>query len=236
MAWALWFRVVSLGKNIRRLRLAVGLRTQKALAETLHIPQPQVSDWENDRYAVLEVSTLFKLAKALRRPVHQLLAGVDPDYDHVQQAVAPAANDDFSRRTLPDIPVVPEGHAAPEGITGADRRHARHILSWLSRPRDLPDANAYGVQIRDDAMLPAYRPNMIAILSPNSELRDGDEAYVQLASGECRVRLVRTARDGYVLQTYNPVCTPRFVKHKAIKAMHVVVYSRRSLGTEFERA
>jgi len=85
-------------------------------------------------------------------------------------------------------------------------------------------------------MLPAYRPNMIAILSPNSELRDGDEAYVQLASGECRVRLVRTARDGYVLQTYNPVCTPRFVTHKAIKAMHVVVYSRRSLGTELERA
>ena len=224
---------MSLGKNIKRLRLAAGLRTQKALAETLHLPQPQVSDWENDRYAVLEISTLLKLAKVLRCTVDQLLVGVDPDYDRIHQSGAPGADDASSLRTLPDIPVVPEGYAAPEGIASDDTRHAGHVLSWLSRPCDLVDFNAYGVQIADDAMLPAYRPNMVAILSPDSELRDGDEAYVQLASGECKVRLVRAARDGYVLQTYNPACTPRFVKNKAIMAIHVVVYSQRSLRTEF---
>ena len=215
------------------MRLAAGLRTQKALAETLHLPQPQVSDWENDRYAVLEISTLLKLAKVLRCTMDQLLIGVDPDYDRLHQADAPGEIDDSSLRTPPDLPVVPEGYAAPDGIASDDRRHARHVLSWLSRPRDLVDFNAYGVRIRDDAMLPAYRPNMVAILSPSSELRDGDEAYVQLASGECRVRLVRAVQDGYMLQTYNPACAPRFVRQEAITAMHVVVYSRRSLGTEF---
>lgn len=226
---------VSLGKNIKRLRLAAGLRTQKALAEALRVPQPQVSDWENDRYAVLEVSTLLKLAKVLRCTVHQLLTGVDSDYDRVHVAGTPGANGGSSLQTLPDIAVVPEGHAAPEGITSADRRHARHVLRWLPRPRDLLDPNAYGVQIRDDAMLPAYRTNMIAILAPGIELRDGDEAYVQLSSGKCRVRLVRTVRDGYMLQAYNPACRPQFVRHKAIKAMHVVVYSRRALPAAPER-
>ena len=43
---------VSLGKNIKRLRTMVGLRTQKAFAELLGLPQSQVSDWENNRYAL----------------------------------------------------------------------------------------------------------------------------------------------------------------------------------------
>ena len=78
--------VVSLGQNIKRLRWEAGLQTQKALADLLGVPQPQVSDWENDRYAVLETLTLVKIAKGLRCSVDQLLAGIDPDYDRVREA------------------------------------------------------------------------------------------------------------------------------------------------------
>lgn len=49
--------VVSLGQNIKRLRIAAGLSTQRALADRLHVPQPQVSDWENDRYGTLGTQT-----------------------------------------------------------------------------------------------------------------------------------------------------------------------------------
>ena len=45
---------VSVGKNIKRLRTVMGLRTQKALADLLGAPQSQVSDWENDRSAAPE--------------------------------------------------------------------------------------------------------------------------------------------------------------------------------------
>ena len=215
---------VSLGKNIKRLRTAAGFQTQKAYAELLGVLQSQVSDWENDRYANLEICTLVKLAKVFHCSVDELLAGVDPNYDRILEGGAVGAG---SARTWPDIAVVAEGDAFPDGIAWDEREQERPaVLGWLSRPGDLGDPHAYGIRIRGDSMLPAYRPNMIAIVSPELEVRAGDEVYVQLASGESLVRLLHTSRDGYILQPYNPVHHARLVRQGEIEAMHVIVYSR----------
>ena len=224
--------VVSLGQNIKRLRWEAGLQTQKALADLLGVPQPQVSDWENDRYAVLETLTLVKIAKGLRCSVDQLLAGVDADYDRVREAAVAAdhqlANDDSLVEALADVPVVAEGERVPEGITRADRGGERPgIVRWILRPGDLRDPNAYGVQIRGDSMVPAHRPGSIAIVSPDRRAQDGDEVYVRFASGECVVRRLYSAHGGYMLQAYNPVYPARFVRPKEIHAMDVILYSRR---------
>ena len=127
----------------------------------------------------------------------------------------------------PDIPVVAEGDTLPDGITWDERAQERpEVLRWLSRPGDLGDPKAYGIQIRGDSMLPAYRPNMIAIVSPELEVRDGDEVYVQLASGECLVRLLHTSRGVYLLQPYNLPHNGRVVGQEEVEAMHAIVYSR----------
>ena len=76
-------------------------------------------------------------------------------------------------------------------------------------------------------MLPAYRPNMIAIVSPELEVCDGDEVYAQLASGECLVRLLHMSGDAYLLQPYNPAHRARVAGQEEIEAMHAIVYSRR---------
>ena len=200
----------------------MGLRTQKALVELLGVPPSQLSDWENDRFAVPEVSGLIKLAKALHCSVDELLAGVDPDYDRVRAGGAVGS----------DIAVVAEGDAHPDGIAWEEREQARPaVLEWLSRPGDLVDPNAYGVRIRGDSMLPAFRPNMVAIVSPALAVRDGDEVYVQLASGECLVRLLRTSGDGCILQPYNPAHHARLVGQSEIEAVHAIVYSR-SIGPD----
>ena len=94
--------------------MAAGLRTQKALAEQLGIPQPQLSDWENDRYAVLEIQNLIMLAKVFHCSVDALLAGVDRDYDRIAERGAGRAPTVVS---WPDIAVVAEGDALPDGIT-----------------------------------------------------------------------------------------------------------------------
>ena len=222
--------VVSLGQNIKRLRWEAGLQTQKALADLLGVPQPQVSDWENDRYAVLETLTLVKIAKGLRCSVDQLLAGIDPDYDRVREAAVAAghqpANAGSPIEALADVPVVAEGETVPEGVTPADRERAG-IAQWIQRPGDLRDPNAYGVQIRGDSMVPAHRPGSIAIVSPDRRVQDGDEVYVRFPSGECLVRLVYGIHGGYMLQTYNHAHPARFVKPKEIHSMHVILYSRR---------
>ena len=195
-------------------------RTPNCLASC----SPRCRTGKNDRYANLEICTLVKLAKVFHCSVDELLAGVDPNYDRILEGGAVGAG---SARTWPDIAVVAEGDAFPDGIAWDEREQERPaVLGWLSRPGDLGDPHAYGIRIRGDSMLPAYRPNMIAIVSPELEVRAGDEVYVQLASGESLVRLLHTSRDGYILQPYNPVHHARLVRQGEIEAMHVIVYSR----------
>lgn len=216
---------MSLGENIKRFRAVAGLRTQKELAELLGIPQPRVSDWENDRYGVLGISSLVRLASVFRCSVDVLLAGVDAEYDRLVEG---GARDAVPAVIRPDIAVVAEGDGFPYGVATRDERPRGRpqVLRWLSRPGDLGDPQAYGVEIRGDSMLPAYRPNMIAIVSPALEVRDGDEVYGQLASGERVVRLLYKCSDGYILQPYNPVHSARVVRKGEIEALHAIVYSR----------
>ena len=201
------------------MRAVTGLRTQKELADLLGVPQPQVSDWENDRYSSLEISSLVKIAKVFRCSVDALLAGIDADYDRIGA---------IPDTTLPDIAVVAEGDVPPDEVTTRNERGqgGPEVLRWLPRPKDLRDPQAYGVEILGDSMLPAYRPNMIAIMSPELEVLDGDEVYCQLASGERAVRLMHTCRDGCILRPYNLAHSTRVARREEIEAMHVVVYSR----------
>ena len=223
---------MSLGQNIKRLRLAAGISTQRALADRLHVPQPQVSDWENDRYGTLETQTLMKLAKVLRCTIDQLLNGVDPDYDQVREAreavdVEPARID-YGTDSAGSIPLVAEGSAAPAGTPWRDDAPPPgEIERWIPRPRDVEDASAYGVHIRGDSMAPAYPPHTIAIVTPGRRVQDGDEAYVQLAPDERLIRLVRKTRGGWVLESYNHRYPARVVARKDVLSMHVILYSRR---------
>ena len=232
----LW--IVSLGQNIKRLRWEAGLQTQKSLADLLGVPQPQVSDWENDRYAVLETLTLIKIAKgapllggpSARRdgPGLRPGAGAEPRERRGTRGCRSGGRDTGR--------VVGAGRDSSDRggrcVPGGSRlvrpgQGTGDIVQWIARPGDLQDPNAYGVQIRGDSMLPAYRPTMIAIVSPGNRVQHGDEVYVQLASGERLVRVAHEVQGNFMLQSYNHAYTARFAKPKEIQAMHVIVYSRR---------
>ena len=208
---------MSVGRNIKRLRLEAGIWTLRAFAQRLGVPDPQLSEWENDRYAMLSVPNLLRIAKALCCSVDDLLVGVDPEYDRARRVVrAPSA-----------MPVVAEGEASPGDRAPDDPGGQRSAaLAWMPRPADVSDPDAYAVRIRSDSMVPAYRPDMIAIVSPRCRVRDGDEVYVGLASGGWLVRLARPASRGCMLESYNLTHPPRFADREEIRAMHVIVYSR----------
>ena len=192
---------MSVGRNIKRLRLEAGISTLPAFAERLGVTDAQLSDWENDRYVLLRVRTLVRIAKVLRCSVDDLLVGVDPEYDRARRVV----------RLPSAMPVVAEGEASPGDRASDDPGGQRSAaLDWMPRPVDVSDPHAYGVRIRRDSMVPAYRPDMIAIVSPRCLVRDGDEVYVGLASGEWLVRLARPARRGCMLEPYNLTHPPRF--------------------------
>ena len=75
-------------------------------------------------------------------------------------------------------------------------------------------------------MLPAYRPDTIAIVTPSRRVQDGDEVYAQLGSGECLIRLLRAGRGVCLLLSYNCTYRPLVLRRKDIRALDVVVSTR----------
>ena len=91
---------MSVGRNIKRLRLEAGISTPRAFAERLGVLDAQLSDWENDRYVLLRVPTLVRIAKVLRCSVEDLLEGVDPEYDRARGVVRLRAHSRFPGHAL----------------------------------------------------------------------------------------------------------------------------------------
>lgn len=71
----------TIGENIRAARIAGGFQTQGALAQRMGVPQPQLADWENDRYKAPDVKTLLKIAASIPCDLGALVHGVDPAFD-----------------------------------------------------------------------------------------------------------------------------------------------------------
>lgn len=90
---AVYAEPVSVGENVKRLRVAAGLSTQALLAERMGVPQPRVSDLENDRYELPDTKTLMIAAAAIGCTVDALLSGIDADYDRQKGATASRAVD-----------------------------------------------------------------------------------------------------------------------------------------------
>ncbi len=72
------------------------------------------------------------------------------------------------------------------------------------------DENAYALKITGDSMEPVYRQGDIIVVSPNSEVRQGDRIVVRLRDGEVMAKILarRTARF-LELASFNPDHPPR---------------------------
>ena len=146
--------------------------------------------------------------------------------EDIEQAPSPSA----SRRIQDHLnrAVANGGHSrAVDSPPAAAVARRLAVAARLSRPGDLQGPSAYGVRIRGDSMLPAHWPAMVAIVSPGCLVRDGDQVYAHLVSGERLVRVVHPVTGGFVLAPYNPAYAARWVEKAEVEALHVIVYSRR---------
>ncbi len=73
----------TIGQNIRTLREEAGYSHQGQFAELLGVPQPRLSDWENDRYEQMELNNLLLVATKLHVSIDRILKGTDDDYDAI---------------------------------------------------------------------------------------------------------------------------------------------------------
>lgn len=223
----------TIGENIKALREAAGFAQQNEFATALGVPQSRVSDWERDRYALPDTASLIKIAKVVGRSINTILRGIDKNYDLVVNNER--GNDvedeyiDVSGHTPDDIPVISEGDASPDGGVFYDDNGVLliEVEDRITRPYDVTDTKAYGVRVRGDSMLPTYKPGMVLIVSPNTPVRDGDEVYVQLLSGERLIKIAKRVSHGWLLESLNPSYSHRYVKKSEVRSMHPIIWSRR---------
>ena len=82
----------TIGKNIRAARKRAGIKTQAALAKRLDVAQPQLSDWENDRYDILDTRTLMKIAAAIPCTMGELVTGIDDTFTRSRDLLGHGTN------------------------------------------------------------------------------------------------------------------------------------------------
>ena len=219
------------GENIRRRRKAAGFAAQGDFALALGVPQSHVSDWETGRYQLPDTSSLIKMAKVINCSIDDLLEGRDQGYDAAAGRGPHDVDDeiiDVSGHTPLDIPIVAEGEATPTGGLFWDDDGLRSdVEDRITRPFDVRDPKAYGVRVRGDSMLPAYKEGMVLVISPNIPVSNGDEVYVQLLDGRMLIKVAQRIHGGWLLQSINPAHETIFVKKSEIGAMHPVLWARR---------
>jgi phage repressor protein C with HTH and peptisase S24 domain len=75
---------------------------------------------------------------------------------------------------------------------------------------DLPDPNAYGLEISGDSMEPMYRDGDIIVVSPGAQIRRGDRVVLKTKAGEIMAKeLVRQTANRIDLRSLNPAHAPR---------------------------
>jgi phage repressor protein C with HTH and peptisase S24 domain len=96
----------------------------------------------------------------------------------------------------------------------------------ISRPYDVPDRRAIAVRVRGDSMVPRYNPGDEVIVSPSSDVEDGNGVFVKLRTGERLLKIARRAQGGWILESENRTYPARFVKKSEVETMHPIVWIR----------
>lgn len=219
----------SIGERIRETGEKAGFDSQIARARALGVTQQRMNDLENDRYQAPDTKTLKHIAAIFGTTVEYLSNGITTYYQTKRTFDVEPETIDVSGHTINDIPVIAEGEASPQGelFWDDDGKLRSDVEDRISRPFDVRDPRAYGVKVRGDSMLPAYKPGMVLVVSPNMPVGNGDEVYVQLLNGERLIKIARRVDGGWLLESMNPAYEARYVKQAEIGSMHPVMWSRR---------
>ena len=118
---------------------------------------------------------------------------------------------DVSGHVHDDLPVVGRAGAG-RGEFSEDGFPVGEGWRRVSRPYDLKDANAFGVEVRGNSMSPRYEDKEIVVCSPNKEWHSGDYCVVKTTSGEYLIKRVKQENGNLVLISiahgYDPVIMP----------------------------
>ncbi len=181
----------------RRITLALGDRDPKKVAARAGISRTAVYNYmAGDRAP--RSAILHRLASVCGVSLEWLLATSDQVRD-------------VSGHVPDDLPVVGRAGAG-RGEFSEDGFPVGEGWSRVSRPYDLKDANAFGVEVRGDSMSPRYENKEIVVCSPDREWHSGDYCVVKTVDGEYLVKRVKRQDNHLVLISiahgHDPIIMP----------------------------
>ncbi|SCA55381.1 Transcriptional regulator [Candidatus Terasakiella magnetica] len=99
--------------------------------------------------------------------------------------------------------------------------------SWDEIPfPDVPDSNAYALEITGASMEPVYRDGDLVLVSPNANIRRGDRVVVKTIEGEVMAKQLRRRSARKIeLQSLNPDYEDRFFEMDEIVWIHRIIWA-----------
>jgi len=99
--------------------------------------------------------------------------------------------------------------------------------SWDEIPfPDIPDANAYALEITGDSMEPVYRDGDLVLVSPQANIRRGDRVIAKTVEGEVMAKQLRRRSARRIeLQSLNPAYEDRIFEMDEVVWIHRIIWA-----------
>jgi phage repressor protein C with HTH and peptisase S24 domain len=223
-----------LKKDLRsriRARLAELDRSPITAAQNVGLERTYIRDFVGGKKDSIRSDKYEQVARALDWTLRDLIgeAGEVAYRDYEKSSVDLADMVDKTRRQIEAQQLIPGDklvgardfpvYAAAEGGPGFMIVDTQ-VMEWVKRPvilEGVPDS--YGVLIKGESMVPAYRPNDIALVHPRRPIeRDSDVILYdhdhRTGDAKSMIKHLLSFNDrSYKLEQYNPAKT--FSEHKA---------------------
>ncbi|WP_419797640.1 MAG: S24 family peptidase [Terasakiella sp.] len=134
-------------------------------------------------------------------------------------------NGEGSRGVFRNVPLIGLAQAGSNGFF--DDAGYPTGGSWDEIPfPDIPDANAYALEITGASMEPVYRDGDMVLVSPQANIRRGDRVVVKTQEGEVMAKQLRRRSARRIeLQSLNPEYEDRSFEMDEIIWIHRIIWA-----------
>ncbi|KSU88936.1 LexA repressor [Bacillus sp. VT 712] len=184
---------MSIGKNIKKLRELHNL-SQKELAEIAGVSDKAVSTWENE----------------VKDPRMGAIQKIADHFGILKSDIIEDKMDVLSKK--PHAPKNIEGHSVRMPLLGSIAAglplDMAPIQEWVNVPVEVAERypNAFLVTVNGDSMNKLIPPNVLALIDPTQEVRNGDVAAVAVNGYDATLKRFFKFQNGITLEpeSFNP--------------------------------
>ncbi|OUB44862.1 LexA family protein [Bacillus thuringiensis] len=203
---------MSIGKNIKKLRDKHNLN-QKEMGEIAGVSDKAVSTWEKGLKeprmgAIQKIADHFGILKS------DIIEDQDAKVTHIRPNQQKIEN---NCKAVPLLGAIAAG--TPLEMVAAEE--------WINVPVEITDSHPHAFLLRvvGDSMNKVIPPNMLALIDPDIEIKNGDIAAIAVNGFDATLKRFYKFQDGITLEpeSYNPEYKTQFYDSKTQEFTPVVV-------------